>query len=437
MKSTKVPIALALMLATLAACGDGGDTTPATSGTTPSQDTIAATTAPTAPTATIAGTDSGETTLPSVASGDPVKIGLINLEDSPILSLPEISQGTQAAVDYINNELGGVQGHPIELVVCKAQGSPESSQDCASQMIDEGVLFVMHGFDIGTSGSVPVLEAAGIPLIGGLPLGAPEYSATNAVFFSGGNVSGFPASARYMVDTLKVNEVSVIHTDNDAGQIPATKYFGDVLTAMGVEKVNYVPVAFGAPDVTPAITAAVTDGADAVLVITLDAGCIQYMQAFKSLGVEVPLFLPGGCLVQDVVEQAGSTSEGTFFNSDVLPFTSDDPEVKAYLAAMESYGPTDAKISAFSQVAFSGVMNMWSIMGEVGYANLSSGTILDALRSGEERPSFMAHPYQCTGDAALGAPNVCNTFDRIVRVTDGQPIDVSEQWISGADELAE
>ena len=49
------------------------------------------------------------------ASGEPVRIGYANTE----AIIPEATVGARAAVEYVNAELGGIQGRPIELVECQ------------------------------------------------------------------------------------------------------------------------------------------------------------------------------------------------------------------------------------------------------------------------------------------------------------------------------
>jgi hypothetical protein len=45
----------------------------------------------------------------------------------------------------------------------------------------------------------------------------------------------------------------------------------------------------------------------------------------------------------------------------------------------------------------------------------------------------MTHPYSCDGTATGPAKltSVCNVFDRIVQLQNGQPVDAYGKWISG------
>jgi branched-chain amino acid transport system substrate-binding protein len=80
---------------------------------------------------------------PLKAVGDPIIVGFQNAEGDPNGSFPEFSLVAQAAVNYINNELGGLgadiqngkPGRPIQLEVCKMVISPDDSQRCANELL--------------------------------------------------------------------------------------------------------------------------------------------------------------------------------------------------------------------------------------------------------------------------------------------------------------
>ena len=69
---------------------------------------------------------------PLKAAGDPIVIGFQNPEGDPAGSFPEYRFGAEAAVGYINNELGGIgadlaagkPGRPIKLEVCSMLINP-------------------------------------------------------------------------------------------------------------------------------------------------------------------------------------------------------------------------------------------------------------------------------------------------------------------------
>lgn len=62
---------------------------------------------------------------PVRATGAPIRIGMINQETGAAGAFPELSRADEAAIAFINAELGGVNGRPLELDVCDTQFSPD------------------------------------------------------------------------------------------------------------------------------------------------------------------------------------------------------------------------------------------------------------------------------------------------------------------------
>ena len=74
-----------------------------------------------------------------MASGDSIKIGYVNQEDY----FPENTIGINAAVEFINNELGGAAGRPLEIVPCNiavAEDGARTPED-QLQMVGQGKVF--------------------------------------------------------------------------------------------------------------------------------------------------------------------------------------------------------------------------------------------------------------------------------------------------------
>jgi branched-chain amino acid transport system substrate-binding protein len=97
------------------------------------------------------------------ATGGPVKVGYINQEQAATGSFPELRAATEAAFHYVTKDLGGANGHPVELVACTVNGSPESAQKCANEMVQEDVVAVLNGINFSGPSAYEVITAAGIP----------------------------------------------------------------------------------------------------------------------------------------------------------------------------------------------------------------------------------------------------------------------------------
>lgn len=100
-------------------------------------------------------------------TGDPVRVGFLDPSLAADAS-PDVSAASKAAEEYINTELGGIDGRPLELVVCKTDTSAEKDLACANDLAGSNVIAVVDGFDKGSGAALPVLDSAGLPLIGGV-----------------------------------------------------------------------------------------------------------------------------------------------------------------------------------------------------------------------------------------------------------------------------
>jgi branched-chain amino acid transport system substrate-binding protein len=372
----------------------------------------------------------------SEATGAPITIGMINEENTPAGSFPEIREAEKAAVDYVNKELGGVNGHPYKLVTCITDVTPASSASCANKMIDEKVLVVTSGIDFGTSGSLPILEKAGIPYIGGDPLLVPELTSKNALFFAGGTPGAFLSQDAYIGKELKAKKVSIIYTDNPAGLAAATTFSQKPLEKAGVPAsgIKLVAAPADATDFTPAVAQANASSPDIMMVLFAAQGCSRIMQAKQSLGVTAKMIYPGSCIGQPVIKAGGAGANGAYFNSEWKLYNDlSDPEVALYQQKLKKYQPS-SEASGYSQLGFQTIMNLTTVLKTMGDpATLKPQDVFAKLKTQVNQPNFMADNYSCDGSPIPAFASVCNMNDRIVQYNNGKFTDVLGKWISGAD----
>lgn len=362
-------------------------------------------------------------------TGEPIMLGMINQENTPAGSFPEIRQAAEAAVAHLNAE-GGIDGRPLELEACITQGTPEGSAACAEGFAASKPVLVMPGIDFGSAASLPILERAGIPYVGGVPLLPPELTAPNSYTFVGGSASAFPSQAVFLANELKVDKVNILYTDNPAGAQAAKAFGADILAANGVTDVQLIPEKADAADFTAALTKTAQGDPDAIMVLFAGQGCSRVMQAKGALGIDAMMFYPGSCADEAVIEAGGAGAEGAFFNEEVVLYDDlEDPEVKTYVDALAEYAP-DAKKSGFSQTGFGAVMNIAELMKETS-GDITTESFVAAIGQAKDKPNFMAHPYTCDREQVPGLPAVCNAFSRIVQFENGEIKDVLGKWING------
>lgn len=116
----------------------------------------------TSTTSTDTNTDTG-----AEVSGDPIKVMAFGSFTQPPFALNQIKVGAEAAVAEVNAN-GGVQGRPLELILCDDQMSANGATACGREAVTENVAGVLGQFTLFGDAMIPQLEAAEIPLIQGV-----------------------------------------------------------------------------------------------------------------------------------------------------------------------------------------------------------------------------------------------------------------------------
>jgi branched-chain amino acid transport system substrate-binding protein len=370
------------------------------------------------------------------ATGEPIVVGMLNQEDAPTGSFPELREGAEAAVAYMNADLGGVDNHPLELRVCKTRGTPESSQACADQLLAHDPVAIIGGGDYGAATALPLFEEAGVPFVSSSPTTSAELTSDISYLFAGGVVNDLLGMAEYAGGELEIDRVAVVFIDLPGLIRDAAPIVEAVLRGQGMSSVTLVPERADAADFAPALIAATDDDPEAIAVLFPAQGCSRIMQAAQSVAVTADLFYTSACMDTDVIEAAGGGAEGGYFASSFLPYTDDsDEEVATYLEQLAARGPSGADPSLLSQTAFSVAMNLRSVLAEAEADDDGIPTpeqLRAALDATEDHPSFMGHPFTCDRRQVKVATALCSASIRLFQYQDGDFVDVADDWFDGA-----
>jgi branched-chain amino acid transport system substrate-binding protein len=360
-------------------------------------------------------------------NGAPVEIGVVYSEGVSGIDLPGIRRGAEAAVDYINSELGGFDGHPGEVVACNDRSDPAADNACAQEFIDNDVVAVAGASIVWGDNGLGIAGAEGIPYVG-LPVSNAEFVAPTSYPFDGGPVSGFPALAKYFAEDVGIDSAVILIPDIGAAELAADALIAEPLEERGVTDVKKVTEQVDAADFSSAVVAATEDDPDVVFVLFADAECRRIFDAAQQLGTDATLTGLFSCAPPAGDE---ADAEGGVFSSGTLFYDDSNEDAAAYQAAMARYDDDD--ISGVSATAFSQVMTLRTVIEQIGVPNLSRAALLDALDNADGIPVFMGTKLDKDRAASLaGIPtHVYNPDARIIEVQDGELVDVGGGWVDG------
>ncbi|MCU1401464.1 MAG: putative lipoprotein [Acidimicrobiales bacterium] len=306
------------------------------------------------------------------ATGDAVKVGIV-WPEGPAINIPEIGDSAGAAVKYTNECLGGVGGRPIELDSCTIdETNPAAATTCGNQFVEDGVAAVVVTITSQGATLVPIVTGAGIPyIVSGGTSPAESLDATGLVFsVSGGVAAALGAMAQDAKDQ-GIAKVALLVSDNAAAGVQGLS--GIPFGKAGVA-VNVVSVPAGTPDMTPQLSAALSDGAGETIVIGDATLCISYLQAAQSIDPDGKHGVIVTCVGDDVITAVGDALDGaTLYGGG--PENSDDPEHVLYLDVMAKYSPatpTTGFTGVGYQVVTSLVRGLAGLTGDVNAASVAS-----------------------------------------------------------------
>ena len=334
------------------------------------------------------------------SSMSPVDIGFLNQQGGASAIGPLATNGAQTAVTYINDQLGGVDGHPLKLVTCFIANTDAEGTTCGQQFAaDKSVDVIAEG---GVAiGIQPFYTAIGsqTPVIVGVAVTGTDGAQPNAVILFGDATHVLGPFGTYARDVLHAKTAALVYPDipgitEGAAAIEAgLKAAGVSVTAVGYDESQ--------TDLTSVLVAAHATTADMVIPYSDSTGCVNLAKSLISLGitdakkiVSAPLCLNG----QVAAGLGGDFPIWTYAIASSLYGDPTDPGMPAYIAATSKLEPAADAPDPWNIVAFSQILTIDRFMNEIGYANLTPAAILAKAKA-------------FTGPLALGAPALdCGQF---------------------------
>ena len=354
-------------------------------------------------------------------AGEPMVVGLVNTEGVPGLDFPDIREAIEGGVDYLGQH-GGFGDRPIQLETCIAKGSPESSQQCAQELVGKGVELVLLGLDVFPD--YATYTAAGVPVIGVLPILPGDYSA-DALFLTGGNATVMAAVALAAQQHFGATSVGIISADNPGSNSSEAS----LTAALDLLKIAHTTVKGGDNETDAGFQGLVrevsSDDPDLLVSLYADAGCIGMMRARASLAIDTPVVTTGICSSTEVLEQVGDDAVGWNFVG--VTTRADTP---ASRLVQEIMAPVlDVPAEEVDQASLGlGALGLYLVMSLAVYANelaaagddVTGGAIREHLATADDLKLWPGtSPIAC--GASPGYPSICSfTFPFAEYVAGGE-----------------
>jgi branched-chain amino acid transport system substrate-binding protein len=405
----------AVLVLTAAACsssGSSGSSAPSSGSTTPSAGST------TAAASSVFGT-------PKKATGSPYVFGMIN-DETGAVTFPEARQGSIAAVDYVNNYLDGINGHPIVIDECTGDGTPATAARCANQLVAAHPLAILGAADVGAPASIPIYEHANLAYLGGIPFTPVPETAPNSVQFWSVSVGDNLAAAVYAGKTLGIKSVALIYFNNTQGS-SIVPQITPVFKAAGVTTIHDIPLSPTSPDPSPQAALVESSGAQ-LAYVDVPNGCASVLKALKSVGFTGKIMGIDPCSAPPVIAAAAGGAQGMYIASPFMLQNGTSQQAQLFEAAMKKWAAPGTLIDSISTAGFATVMNVQQVLSTIT-GTPTTASILAAFRSGTHQ-NFLSHSYTCNGQALKGATAICNDYYLMNQVENGVVTQPDPTWVT-------
>lgn len=335
-------VALAAALGVvLSACGGGDADEPAEGDTT---ETTAA----------------AEEPATEAPSGDPIKLMTVTTLNANGPTYENIAITAEIAAGYINDN-GGINGRPVEVIVCDEQFDPAIAANCARQAVEEGVVSVVGSFTYFAEAIVPVISQSDITWFGACcPISPSELSSPhsfpigNQPMYAVGEVTKAVEDGCESINAVIAEGADAIfRTPMENAMTAFGKTFNDVIIAPTI-----------AQDYSAEVARATT-GVDCMVVVLSETPFLTWNTALQQADTDVKQYGNQGNLNAISAKGAEEATNGNII-SGMYPDISTEPWDE-YRAALEANN-IDQVANDFNSL---GGMGTWAAY--MGFMQIASG----------------------------------------------------------------
>ena len=361
---------------------------------------------------------------PADDSLEPVVLTMANLEGAAI-SFPEIREGMEIAIAQINDELGGIDGRPVEFESCAHDFDPNAAINCANEIAEIQPNLNVNGIEFFTPALYPTFIGANVPTIQTVPIFVADFTQPEVISVWGGCPVAFPGGATYTVETLGLTKTAVLYANTPPGLecfADTEERFWDFLVEENPDQewAGFADVSADPSDDDATVQAIIEFFGDTppeetgIFFGISAADCNAIMSAITASGVETNVIGSGSCIDDSVL--ANPASVGATFGQQ--GYIAERPDLYDEYTAWELNWRNDhlensplrnAPVSAFLRVGHSTGLMVWEVFNDMIAAGEDiddADAVISWFQNLENQHLVGTPPVTCT-DNTEEFPSVC------------------------------
>ena len=365
----------------------------------------------TAPTAGAAVTNYLTYVHGTAGKADPKKskiyIGWVNQEGGQVVIGGLATAGAQLAVKYVNDQLGGIDGHPVALVTCFIKSNEEEGTTCGQKLVNDKRISVIATGAVATGAQSFFATVRGAkPVVTGVGVTPVDGAQKNAIVLFGDAGHILLPFGTYAKNVLHAKTAAVVYPQA-AGITEAALAIAAGLRKAGIT-VKAVGYTQGQTDLTAPLTAAGATTADFVAPYGSASDCANQANALKQLGItdSRKIMTAPLCLSPQVSAALGDWPIWTYAIASSLYGDPTDKGMPAYQRVIKKYKAEKNAPDPWHIVAFGQLLTTVRFLNEVGADKVTPARVLARAKAFHGPLALGSPKLQC--GKYKTAPGICN-----------------------------
>jgi len=280
--------------------------------------------------------NSSSATTVSQPTGTPIKVGMMNPTTNTSAPPDLASPAAANAWAQWTNANGGINGHPVQIIVRDTKGDPSTAQAVAKDLVEtEQVTWVLLNDSSQEAAVAPYLTTANVPVVEGTGY-SPSVWGKLPTFFS--VTTTIPATVQDQIVSaagVGAKAFGVISCAENPNCSAAEPLYQPTATALGLKYAGLVKAAFSQPNFTAECLQLKNNGADFVQISASAQLGVRVYNDCQRQGYTPFFGASGGTYIVKDFADAPDMKLAGGINS--FPWWVDDAPVKEYRDAMAKY----------------------------------------------------------------------------------------------------
>jgi len=365
----------------------------------------------------------------------PVTIGIVNQQTSTDAVAPVWTTGAKLAQKYINQHTGGIDGHPLKLLLCTVPTTVASAATCGQEFADNDAISAVAAgaIDVGNTALESALLPSKKPIFFGVSLSTVDAKDSDGFILYGTGTAIAAPMATFAKSYLHSKSVSITYPSNIPAEVEGTNI---VKAALKYEGIKYVYSAgFTSSDTSLTEPFEAAHAGKTTLLIAFNSGgpaCSDTDLTLKSLGIHTKVLVNGPCDTPTIAKADGGHLPTGWYYAEVFDSVtgSSTAAVASFEKVATKYGMGALGADPWTNAAFGQVLTIARFETQIlkAHEKITPDAITAEARAFRGPLAQGAPHLDCGGYA--GAPALCNELTSFFQSTKPGEMKESAAWIA-------